>query len=336
MCRAVVCLVAAVVAAAVCAAPAIAQNQADAITSINGENLASDAAIVYFNAENCADPATTVYDLTLTNADSVRQAFLWAGVQNAGCEQNNNRTDVQQLCRPMADSTPATVGDNTTIFSLTLQELVDTGIVDCENTALQGQPYEIYAFRNEDPGGNDVTVEGFGVAPFTVDVTPPDQLDITSGSEQTGSQFTISWSAPADSESIAEYRLYSAVPGGSCPAEEPNCCASPMFTGITAGATARSLSVTAASLGLAAGDQIDLCVSAVDEASVNLGDGNEGELSEATLATAADTFGFCDDPSVDCSGCTVSPMLTHDGRPGSGPWAVALVFVVVAWRRLRR
>jgi hypothetical protein len=67
-----------------------------------------------------------------------------------------------------------TVGENATVFDLTLQELVDTGIVDCNNTALEGQPYEIYSFRNEDPGGTDVLPDGYGVAPFKVDVTLPE------------------------------------------------------------------------------------------------------------------------------------------------------------------
>jgi hypothetical protein len=37
-------------------------------------------------------------------------------------------------------------------------------------TALEGQHYEIYSFRNEDPGGTDVIPEGYGVAPFKVGV----------------------------------------------------------------------------------------------------------------------------------------------------------------------
>ena len=131
--------------------------QIDAITKINGETLTSDNADVYFNAQNCADPAATLYDLTLTNGNGITQAYLWAGVQNGLCNENAKRTDTQELCRPMASSTPVNVGDNATIVDLTLQELVDTGIVDCANTALEGQPYEIYAFRSEDPGGNDVT-----------------------------------------------------------------------------------------------------------------------------------------------------------------------------------
>jgi hypothetical protein len=143
----------------------------DAITCINGEAPTTDAGTVYFSAENCADAANTVYDLTLANADGVTQVYMWAGVQNGNCNENDKRTDLQELCRPMASSNPRTVGDNATVFDLTLQELVDTGIVDCNNTAPEGQPYEIYSFRDEDPGGNDVALEGYGVAPFKV-VTP--------------------------------------------------------------------------------------------------------------------------------------------------------------------
>jgi hypothetical protein len=74
---------------------------------------------------------------------------------------------------------PLTVGDNATVFDLTLQELVDTGIVDC--TALEGQHYEIYSFRDEDPGGNDVSTELYGVAQFKVGVTGcPVIRDLTS------------------------------------------------------------------------------------------------------------------------------------------------------------
>jgi hypothetical protein len=93
---------------------------------------------------------------------------MWVGVQNGECQLNDKRTDLQLLCRPMASSNPRPVGDNATVVGLTLQELVDTGIVDC--TALEGQHYEIYSFRNEDPGGTDVIPEGYGVAPFKVGV----------------------------------------------------------------------------------------------------------------------------------------------------------------------
>jgi hypothetical protein len=148
--------------------------QQDAITCINGEAPATDAGTVYFNSENCADAANTVYDVTLANADGVTQIYMWVGVQSGECQLNDKRTDLQLLCRPMASSNPRTVGDNATVFDLTLQDLVDTGVVDCSNTALEGQPYEIYSFRNEDPGGTDVPPDGYGVAPFRVDVTLPE------------------------------------------------------------------------------------------------------------------------------------------------------------------
>jgi hypothetical protein len=144
-----------------------AAQEQDAITCINGEAPTTDAGTVYFNAENCADAANTVYDLTLANADGVTRVYLWAGIENAGCEQVSNRSVVLEVCREVAGG-PQTVGDKATVFDLTLQDLVDTGIVDCNNTVPEGQLYEIYSFRNEDPGGNDVALEGYGVAPFKV------------------------------------------------------------------------------------------------------------------------------------------------------------------------
>lgn len=307
---------------------ALAQGtQADAITEINGETQTSDVATVYFNAENCADAANTLYSLRLANGDGVAQVYMWAGVQNGNCNENDNRTDLQNLCRPMVMSNPRTVSDNATVIDLTLQELVDTGVVDCNNTALEGQPFEIYSFRNQDPGGNDVLPEGYGVAPFTVDVTPPDELIITSSLEQLGSTFTISWSTPIDSNSIAQYKLY----GGAT--SDPS---SATDTGVTAGQNAKSITVSASQLALATNASTYLFVSAIDMASVRIGNGNEGELSEATFVIAAETSGFCDDPTVDCSGCSVSPMMLANGQPGSGVWVIGLVFAIVCGRRLRR
>jgi hypothetical protein len=308
------------------AAPGLAQDQADAITQINGESLTTDVATVYFNAENCADASNTLYDLTLVNGAGVTQAYLWAGIENAGCERETNRTDQTLRCRPLSGN-PQVVGDNATISDLTLQGLVDTGVVDCENTALEGQPFTIYAFRNEDPGGNDVAADGYGVAPFRVDVTPPMQLSITSALEQEGSSFNISWNTPTDSQSIAQYRLYSAD------VDDPEAAT---FANVTAGQNARSLSVSAGQLGLETGEEIYLFVSAVDFAAVTVGNGNEGPLSESTLGIAAETTGFCDDPDVDCSGCSVSPLMLPNGQPSSGLWLVGLLFAIVAGWRLRR
>jgi hypothetical protein len=303
------------------------ETQLDAITRINGEVPTTDAATIYFNAENCADAANTVYDVTLVNGDGVTQIYMWAGVQNGECQLNDKRTDLQLLCRPMASSNPRTVGDNATVFDLTLQELVDTGVVDCNNAALEGQPYEIYSFRDEDPGGTDVLPDGYGVASFRVDVTPPDQLVITSDLAPTGSTFTISWTTPADSNSIAQYKLYEGDTADASAATD---------TEVTADQNAKSISVSATALGLLPGETTYLFVSAVDIAAMRIGDGNEGELSEATFVTAAETFGFCDDPSVDCSGCSVSPMMLANGQPGSGPWLFGLLCAVVFGWRLRR
>ena len=302
------------------------ETQLDAITSINGEVPTTDAATIYFNAENCADAANTVYDVTLTNGDGVTEVFMWAGVENGNCQENDSRTNLQELCRPMASSNPRIVGDNATVFDLTLQELVDTTLVDCNNTALEGQPYEIYSFRRA-PGSDDVPPADYGTAAFRVDVTPPEQLVITSDLAPEGSTFTISWNTPADSNSIAEYKLYEGATADASAATD---------TGVTAGQNKKSISVSAGELGLLPGETTYLFVSAIDIAAMRIGDGNEGELSEATFVTAAETVGFCDDPTVDCSGCSVSPMILANGQPGSGPWLFGLLCAIVFGWRLRR
>jgi hypothetical protein len=167
----------------------------------------------------------------------------------------------------------------------------------------------------------------YGIASFVVDVTPPDQLSITSAPEQEGSTFTVSWSTPIDSNSIAQYKLYQGDSADPSTARD---------TGVTAGQNAKSISVSASALGLASEASTYLFVSAVDMAAVTIGDGNESALSESTLVSAADTLGFCDDPNVDCSGCSVSPIMLANGQPSSGAWVLGLVFAIVCGRRLRR
>lgn len=306
----------------------LAQEQIDAVTQINGETLPSDSSKVYFNAENCADPATTTYELTLTNADSVTQAYLWAGTQQAGCELNAKRTDLQLLCREMPNSTPSQVGDNATIVGLSLQDLVDTEVVDCSNTALAGQPYWIYAFRNDNPGGTDVMVDGYGIAEIYVDVTPPQPLSITTSLDQDGTQFVIEWSSPADSNEIQLYKLYRQDPDAPAPVD----------TELTEVGTKTSWTISAGALGLAIGESTSLLVTAVDMAAVTPGNGNEGDVSEATatVVTFSETLGFCDDPDVDCSGCSVSPLALANGRQGSGIWVIGVLFAIVVGWRLRR
>jgi hypothetical protein len=295
---------------------------ADAITSINGEDPTTDAATIYFNAEDCAAPTETFYDVTLANGDGVNQAYMWAGVQNGECNLETNRMNTSERCRPMASSNPRTVGDNATVTGLTLQELIDTTLVNCANGALEGQPYEIYSFRNEDPGSNNVLPEGYGVAPFVVDVVPPEKLVLTSGDRQSGTTFTISWEAPTDSNSIAQYNLYRD--------DDPQAIG-------TAGQNAKSITISAAELDIVdSGDPALLFVSAVDLAAMRLGDGNEGPLSAATEVVYVPTAGFCDDVTVDCSGCSVSPMMLANGQPSSGVWLFGLLFAIVLGRRLHR
>ena len=190
--------------------------------------------------------------------------------------------NTSERCRVLASS-PRTVGDNATVSGLTLQELIDTTIVDCANSALEGQPYEIYSFRNEAPGADTVPPDDYGVAAFTVDVTPPEQLVLTSDPTPVGSTFTISWNTPTDSNSIAEYKLYEGNTADAGLATD---------TGVTAGQNAKSISVSAAALGLLPGETTYLFVSAIDMAAITIGNGNEGELSDATFVTATETLGF--------------------------------------------
>ena len=298
------------------------ETQVDAITSINGEDPTTDAATIYFNADDCAAPTETFYDVTLASGDGVNQAYMWAGVQNGECNLEANRMNTSERCRPMASSNPRTVGDNATVTGLTLQELIDTTIVNCANGALEGQPYEIYSFRNEDPGSSDVLPAGYGVAPFVVDVIPPEELVITSADLQKGTTFTINWETPTDSNSIAQYNLYRDD--------------DPQVIG-TAGQNAKSITISAAALGIVeSGEPAFLFVSAVDIAAMRIGDGNEGPLSEATEVVYVPTAGFCDDPTVDCSGCSVSPMMLDNGQPSSGVWLFGLLFAIVLGRRLHR
>ena len=86
----------------------------------------------------------------------------------------------------------------------------------------------------------------------------------------------------------------------------------------TAGIDKKSFSVTSGELVFAPGEEIYLFVSAVDEAAVTIGNGNEGPLSDSTLGIAAETIGFCDNRTVDCSGCSVSPLLLPHGQPSAG------------------
>jgi hypothetical protein len=308
------------------AAGAFAQDvQMDAISRINDVNQETQ---VFFNKSHCDNLADTDYILTLVNFDGVTEAYLWVGGAQDNCQLNTSRNVDPPSCIAMADSKPALVEDDGNILGLRLQELTDTGVVNCENTSITGEPYELYAFRTQPPGTTDVMTAGYGVAEFRVDVVPPSELVITNAPELEGSSFTISWNSPADSENVPQYRLYASD------SENPDDVTGTPIA--TTGQGSNSITVAAANLGLEEGEQAFLFVSAVDNAATNVGDGNEGPLSEPTLVTAAPTYGFCDDPDVDCSGCSASPMMLASGRPASGLWTLVLLLGIVLVRRLRR
>lgn len=283
----------------------------DRVSRINGEPTGS-AGLTYFNAENCEDAAGTTYDLTLDDAEGVNQAFLWAGIENAGCEQFANRSDLSSTCREVAGNPRVVV--NATMADLTLGALVDTGIVDCENTALTGEVYWIYSFRSEDPGSTDVATEGYGIAPIVVDVVPPAELNITSAPEQTGSVFSVSWSTPIDAPNLERYNLYASSDDDA----EDALSRDPVAT---APRNSTSISVSAEALGLDDGEEAYLFVTAVDEAAVTAGGGNEGPPSVATrgIAGAGGTGGAGGDAGGGGDGAAgVGGSETPDGGGGGG------------------
>lgn len=311
-------------------APTTFAQTADLITSIGGETFDSDNQTRYFNQANCDNPATVTFQdrITTDPGTPVTQVYVWVGGQNSECDVETNRTDItSNRCQPVAGEAAQTVDTNNLISNLTLGDLVDTGLVDCANTALQGQPYELYAFRNEPPGSQDVPPEGFGVASFTVDVTPPNPPNVTNDTPGLGQSFTLTWTQPTDA--IQLYRFY------RNDIDDPDTASE--IAGVTASLNATSQNFTADELGLALGESTYLYATAVDQAAVDSvgGNGNEGDKSVGWQVTAAETTGFCDATGT-CTGCSVAPMTLAGGEPGSISWILALgVGVVLGWRRRR-
>jgi len=316
--------------------PAANAQLLDNISSIDGEPSVSNAAVDFFNRAQCESPGETSFELTISpSGEAVTEVYLWMGIQNANCELAANRADLARLCSEVSGN-PYTVGAGAVVRGLSLQDLIDTpeAIVDCENTALQGVPYEIFVFRSEDPGSKDLAPESYGIAPFVVDVTPPDALDITSTPEQEGSIFTIAWTAPIDQQSMAQYNLY---------VSEADVPEAAVASGIvaTASRNATSISVSAAQLGLADDEQSYLFVSAVDDAAITAGDGNEGPLSTPTKAVARANEDTCADLDGGCPDAG-DPPETGGGSggcsaSGAHTWQPAMTLLAVllglAWRR---
>jgi len=305
-----------------------AQAAVDLITAIDGESFLSDTQERFFNAVNCESPADVSFqERIVTQAGtSVTQVFLWVGEQNSQCELEDNRTDITNRCRPVAGGAAQTLDANNLILGLTLADLTDTGLVDCANTALEGQPYELYGFRNEAPGAQDVLPENFGIAAFKVDVTAPNPPNVSTDPPGLGESFTMTWPQPTDDLQL--YRFYR-----NDIEDDPDTAT--LIEGVTADLNATSQNFTAIGLALGPDQTTYLYATAVDKASAVPGNGNESEKSAGWMVTAAETAGFCD-ASGACTGCSVSPLSIVGGSQSSAAWILALLSATACAWRLRR
>ncbi len=310
-------------------APRTFAQASDLIVSINDEGFLSDTQDSrFFNAANCADPAGTSFELRIdtTVGTAVGQVYLWVGGQNSECNLEKNRTDItSNRCSPVAGEAAQTLDANNLIKGLTLADLTDNEVVNCANTALEGQPYELYGFRNEPPGAQDILPESFGVAQFKVDVTAPAPPAVNTD-PGLGESFTLNWPQPTDDLQL--YRFYR-----NDIEDDPDTAV--LIEGVTADQNATSQVFTATGLELEQDESTYLYVTAVDKASAVPGNGNESEKSAGKMVTAAATAGFCD-ASGACTGCSVSPLSMIGGTSGAAAWMLGLLFAAIGVWRLRR
>jgi hypothetical protein len=343
-------------------APTAFAQAVDRISSINGDSgFASDEQTRYFNREDCglggaggtggtggtgavggsggtggsqaapkADPSETTFEIRLDNTGgALSTVFLWVGKQNAQCNLASNRNETMGTCAELSGN-PRSVGSNFLVSGLTLQDLLDaraggTEIVTCESSGLTGTPYEIFGFRNQDPGAGDVEASAYGIAEFYVDVEPPNP-PLISTDPQRQATFNITWGDPDPPDLIQRWSfLFSDT-------DDP-LTAAPL--GITASLNERSQTISAATLGLAAGGSGYIFMTAFDQAFVSneLG-GNESEVSEGVMVTNVEVTGVCD-ATGECSGCSASPMSLAGGS-GQIAWVLALLLLVACVVRRRR
>jgi len=302
----------------------------DLIVSIDGDGFLSDTQDSrFFNAANCESPADVPFTerIDTVSGTAVDRVYLWVGGQNSQCNIPENRTDVTaNRCQPVAGEAAQTLVGNNLIEGLTLADLTDTELVDCANTALEGQPYELYGFRNEPPGGQIVLPENFGIAQFKVDVTPPNPPNVSTEPPGLGESFTMTWPQPTDDLQL--YRFYRND-------VEDNPDTATLIVGVTADLNATSKEFTATGLNLEQDESTYLYATAVDKASAVPGNGNESDKSAGWMVTAAETAGFCD-ASGACTGCSVSPLSMIGGAQSSVAWMLGLLFATACVWRLRR
>jgi MYXO-CTERM domain-containing protein len=310
----------------------------DLIVTIDGQTFLSNAQVRYFNASNCEEPSTTTFQLLVAPGIGAptSQVYLWVGAQNSECQLEANRTDITNRCKPVADGAAQPVGTDNLVTGLTLFDLTGTGVVDCANRALQGQPYELYAFRAP-PGSTDVPSEEYGVASFAVDVTPPNPPVVLNTVPVSGVSFVLTWEQPIDA--IQGYLFYRSND------DDPETAT--QIEGAASDQNAVSRSFTAAGappggLDLALGESTNLYVSAVDEASVVPGEGNQSELSVGWQVTAAEIEDPPDagtdagtDPGGSGKGCAASPIAVSPDGPSAALFAFG-VLGALAYKRRRR
>ena len=148
----------------------------DRISSIDGAPIIGTLA--YFNAAHCADPTNVVYDLDIVAGGFVRQAYVWVGTEPANCNLGERRTNTPDGCVELPGNPLAIDERAGVIESLSLQDLVDMGVVDCDDSAVDGDAYQFYSFRSDPPGTGDVDVNRYKLADFIVDVVPPERPEI--------------------------------------------------------------------------------------------------------------------------------------------------------------
>lgn len=276
------------------------------------------------------DPATTTFEIRLQETGSLQEVYLWVGGQNAECQRRENRNETMGTCGEVTGN-PQSVGTNTTISELTLQDLLDarsgdTQIVTCES-GLRGTPYEIYAFRNQAPGADDVAPSDYGIATFTVDVQPPNQ-PIVNATPQRQFNFNITWDNPDPADDIQLWSFWFS---------DTNNAATATRLDVTAPLDKVSQAISATTLGLGTGETGYVFVNAFDQAFVS--DpflANEGELSEGVMVTNVAVSGFCD-VGGECGGCSVSHASLASGYgPRSVAWLLGLLLIFAGIWRLRR
>jgi len=276
------------------------------------------------------DPATTTFEIRLQETGSLQEVYLWVGGQNAECQRPENRNETMGTCGEVTGN-PQSVGTNTTISDLTLQDLLDarsgdTDIVTCES-GLRGTPYEIYAFRNQAPGSSEIDPSNYGIATFTVDVDPPNR-PIVDTTPQRQSNFNLSWNDPDPADDIQLWSFWFSETDNPSTATQLN---------VTASLNARSQTISATTLGLGSGESGFLYVNAFDQAFVS--DpflANEGELSQGVMVTNVAVSGFCD-VGGECGGCSVSHASLASGYgPRSVAWFLGLLLIFACVWRLRR